>query len=62
MKPAKRRLPIPQWEFGFAPDTFNLIVEAGIDCERIAHEHEEAEKAHELVATAQSVMFAGATK
>lgn len=48
MKQAKRRLPIPQWEFGFAPDTFNLVVETGVDCERIAREQEQVIKARQL--------------
>jgi len=27
----RKRLPIPQHEFGFVPATFNLIQETGID-------------------------------
>ena len=41
MKRNRRRLPVPQHEFGFAPDTFNLIQETGLDGERIAREREE---------------------
>jgi hypothetical protein len=57
MKRTKRRLPIPQWEFGFAPKTFNLIVETGIDGERIAREHKQKESARQLGDKAQSSLF-----
>jgi hypothetical protein len=57
MKQAKRRLPIPQWEFGFAPDTFNLIVETGVDGERITHEHERIKKARQLAEKAQAPLL-----
>ena len=57
MKQAKRRLPIPQWEFGFAPDTFNLIVETGVDGERIAQEHERVKKALQLAEKAQAPLL-----
>ena len=57
MKRTKRRLPIPQWEFGFAPKTFNLIVETGIDGERIAREHKQKESARQLADKAQSSLF-----
>jgi hypothetical protein len=57
MKRTKRRLPIPQWEFGFAPKTFNLIVETGIDGERIAREHKQKESARQLAGKAQSSLF-----
>ena len=57
MKQAKRRLPIPQWEFGFAPDTFNLIVETGVDGERIAQEHEQVKKARQLAEKAQAPLL-----
>jgi hypothetical protein len=29
------RLPIPQHEFGFVPDTFTLMQETGLDGDRI---------------------------
>ena len=54
MKQAKRRLLIPQWEFGFAPNTFNLIVETGVDGERITQEHEQVKKARQLAEKAQA--------
>ena len=54
MKRAKRRLPIPQWEFGFTPDTFNLIVETGVDGERISREYEQVKKARKRAEEAQA--------
>ena len=39
------RLAIPQHEFGFSPDTFNLYLDTAMDGERIAREHAEAQKA-----------------
>jgi hypothetical protein len=57
MKRNKRRLPIPQHEFGFAPDAFNLIHETGFDGERIAREREAAERARHLADKAQAVLF-----
>lgn len=43
MKRTNRPLPIPQYEFAFTADTFNLFSEATIDGERIAHERAESE-------------------
>ena len=57
MKRNKRRLPIPQHEFGFAPNAFNLIQETGFDGERIAREREETEHARHLADKAQPVLF-----
>jgi hypothetical protein len=57
MKQAKRRLPIPQWEFGFVPDTFNLIVETGVDGELSAREHEQVKKARQLAEKAQAPLL-----
>jgi hypothetical protein len=57
MKRAKRRLLIPQWDFGFLPDTFNLIIETGIDGERITRECEQAKKARQLADAAQTALF-----
>jgi hypothetical protein len=45
MKRTKRRLPIPQWEFGFTLATFNLMFETGLDGERITRERAEADRA-----------------
>ena len=44
MKRNKRRLPLPQHEFGFTPDTFNLFAEVSLDGERITREQAEAEQ------------------
>ncbi len=52
-----RRLPIPQHEFGFTPDTFNLILENGIDGERIARERAEADQARRNAEAAQTAFF-----
>ena len=57
MRRSNRRLPIPQHEFGFTPNAFNLIAETGHDGERIAREREEAERARHLADKAQSVLF-----
>lgn len=57
MKRIKRRLPIPQWEFGFAPKTFNLIVESGIDGERLDREHKQKEYTRQLAEVAQPALF-----
>lgn len=48
------RLPIPQDEFGFTPETFNLILETTVDGERIAHERAEAEQARRIAEAAQA--------
>jgi hypothetical protein len=53
----KRRLHIPQLEFGFAPDTFNLFQEVTLDGERIASEREQAERARQLADKAQAKLF-----
>ena len=57
MKRHKHRLPIPQHEFGFSPDTFNLFVETALDGERIAREQAEAEQAARLADSMQSALF-----
>lgn len=36
MKRTRRRLPVPQFEFGFTTASFRLIQETGIDGERLA--------------------------
>lgn len=58
MKRTTRRLPIPQHEFGFAPDTFNLIQDTATDGERIARERAESERARQLAEQAQARLFA----
>jgi hypothetical protein len=45
---------IPQSEFGFAADSFNLIQDTAVDGDRIARERAEAEQARDLAAQAQS--------
>ena len=57
MKRNRRRLPVPQHEFGFTPDTFNLIQESGIDGERIVRERAEADNARRLAEAAQAALF-----
>ncbi len=48
MKRSKRRLPIPQHEFSFAPQAFNLVVQNGTDGDRIARERAEADLARRM--------------
>ena len=57
MKRNKRRLPIPQHEFGFTPDTFNLAIETGLDGERITRESAEADHARRSAEAAQAALF-----
>jgi hypothetical protein len=57
MKRNKRRLPIPQHEFGFVPATFSLIQDAGLDGDRLAHERDEADEARRMAEAAQTVLF-----
>jgi hypothetical protein len=54
MKRNRRRLPVPQHEFGFTPDTFNLIAETGLYGSRIARERAEADHARQLAEAAQA--------
>lgn len=57
MKRNKRRLPVPQHEFGFARDAFNLMQETTLDGERIARELAETERARLLAEAAQPALF-----
>ena len=57
MRRRNHRLPIPQHEFGFTPDTFNLIQDTAPDGERIARERAEADKARALADQAQARLF-----
>ena len=57
MKRNKRRLPIPQHAFFFAPLAFNLIVENGTDGDRIARERAEADRARRAADSAQARLF-----
>jgi len=57
MKRNRRRLPVPQHEFGFTPATFNLMVETGLDGERITRERAEADHARRNAEAAQAALF-----
>jgi hypothetical protein len=57
MKTRRKQIPIPQWEFGFSADTFNLIQETGIDGERVAREKQEITLAREKSEAAQHKLF-----
>jgi hypothetical protein len=56
-KRTRRRLHIPQHEFGFTPDTFNLFAEATLDGERITREQAEADRTRRLADAAQAALF-----
>ena len=58
MRRTIRRLPIPQNEFGFAPNTFNLFLDTAQDGERITRERAESDKARALAGQAQARLFA----
>jgi hypothetical protein len=57
MKRNKRRLPIPQHEFGFVPDMFTLIQETGQDGDRLARERDEADSARRHAEETQTALF-----
>ncbi len=57
MKRNRRRLGIPQHEFGFVPDTFTLIQETEQDGDRLARERAEADRARRLAKKAQAALF-----
>jgi hypothetical protein len=54
MKRNKRRLPIPQREFCFTPQAFNLFAEVTLDGEHIARERAEADRARQIAEAAQA--------
>jgi hypothetical protein len=58
MKRNCRRLPIPQREFAFVPNTFALIAETALDGDRLARERDEAEEARRKAEAAQIKLFA----
>ena len=58
MKPNRRRLPIVQYEFGFAGQTFNLFQQMTLDGERLARERAETEQARQKAEVAQAKLFA----
>ena len=57
MRRSKRRLPLPQHEFGFSPHTFNLFAEVSLDGERITREQAEAEQRRRAADAAQAAFF-----
>jgi len=57
MKKNRRRLPLPQHEFGFTPDTFNLFAEVSLDGDRIARERAEADERRREAEAAQAALF-----
>ena len=57
MKRNRRRLPIPQHEFGFVPGTFTLMQESGLDGDRLARERDEADRARKIAEAAQAPLF-----
>ena len=57
MKRTRRRLPVPQHEFGFTAATFNLFQETTLDGERVARELAEAEEARRRARAAQAGLF-----
>jgi hypothetical protein len=57
MRRNRRLLPVPQNEFGFTPDTFNLIVETGVDGDRVAREGAAAERARRIAEKGQVALF-----
>ena len=61
MKRRKYRLPIPQHEFGFAPNAFNLMPETGLDGERLARERAAADHARQMAEAAQTAFFTTTT-
>ena len=54
----RRRLPIPQHEFGFSAETFTLTGERSLDGERIARELAEVASARAQAARCQPPLFA----
>ena len=57
MRRNRKRLPIPQNEFGFTPDTFRLFSETGVDGERLARERAEVDQARRTADAAQVSLF-----
>jgi hypothetical protein len=53
----RRRLPIPQHEFGFTPEAFNLFPETTLDGDRLARERAESDRARRAAAAAQPRLF-----
>ena len=53
----RRRLPVPQHEFLFAPQAFNLFTDTTLDGDRIAREQAEADRARRAAESAQARLF-----
>jgi len=58
MKRNRRRLPVPQHEFSFAPQVYNLFTETTQDGDRIARERADADRARRAAESAQARLFA----
>ena len=56
IKRNRRRLAIPQHEFGFAPQAFNLFQETTLDGERLTRERAEADRARRTAEAAQAAL------
>lgn len=52
-----KALPVPQKEFGFTKDVFNLFQEWTTDGERLARELAEAERARQRAEAIQAQLF-----
>jgi hypothetical protein len=48
---------LPQHEFGFTPDAFNLFAEVSLDGDRIAREQAEAAERRREAEAAQAAFF-----
>ena len=57
MKRNRRRLPVPQHEFGFVPQAFNLFTDTTLEGDRIAREQAEADRARRAAESAQARLF-----
>jgi hypothetical protein len=53
----RRREIMPQHEFGFTPNAFNLFPETTLDGDRIARERAETDRARRTAAAAQPRLF-----
>ena len=57
MRRSKKPMPIPQWEFGFTAEAFNLTCEVSADGERITRERAECEQAKRQAEEKQIRLF-----
>jgi hypothetical protein len=58
MKRNRHRLPIPQHEFLFTRQAFNLFTETTLDGDRITRQRAEADRARRASESAQARLFA----